>query len=87
MERKQIIGLWNGNAVATLVTEEDLMEHIKDREKYAGPWEIKHKESDYFDGRISTSFEHFAFDPFTGEKIDWKKLRIEHKQHDSGRTD
>lgn len=29
----------------------------------------------YCDGRCSTNLTRFVYDPFTGEKIDWKKIK------------
>ena len=29
----------------------------------------------YCDWRYSTNLQRFAYDPFTGEKIDWKEVR------------
>ncbi len=50
-----------------LCTIEGLEEELKHNSFYTA--------KQYCDWRYSTNLQRFAYDPFTGEKIDWKQVK------------
>lgn len=68
MTNKTIIALFYYIDDSDFVTVEDLLRRIA-----AG--DTTYTMADYTDRRKSTNITRFNYDPFTGEKIDWKLLR------------
>ena len=60
------IGIWNDYGASFLATWEDVKKYYK-----GGVYSLV----DYADGRRETNLDRFVYDPYTGEKIDWKALR------------
>lgn len=62
-----IIGMLNGYEHSQIVTVEDVRNEILNGCYYDA---IK-----YTDFRFGTNLERFTYDPYTGHKISWKKVR------------
>lgn len=71
-------------------TEDDLKEHIKNRERFVSCMREKYRESfderfwgknwsweEYCDKRVSTDLTRFNFCPWCGKKVDWRKMKHE----------
>lgn len=71
-------------------TEDDLKEHITNRERFVSHIREKYKESfdervwgktwsweEYCDKRVSTDLTRFNFCPWCGKTIDWRKMKAE----------
>ena len=82
---KHIIGMLQLADYAELATEEDVakdiindMEYNDTMNKYGyTPLKKIFNAKQYTDFRCSTNLERFKYCPECGEKIDWKKVRIE----------
>lgn len=53
---------------------------IEDLERHIARQDTVYTMADYLDRRKSTNIVRFNFDPFTGKKIDWAKLRKKYEQ-------
>ena len=68
MKDDTIIGILNDYDYETIITIEDLNEHIKD------PLCV-YTINQYCDCRYGTDLTRFSYDPYTGEKIIWKEVK------------
>jgi hypothetical protein len=64
---KTTIGVYNEwFGISIIITVEELRERLKD---------TVYTPKQFCDWRYSTSLSRFIYDPYTGEKIDWKRVR------------
>lgn len=68
MTNETIIGLFYYCDDSEFVTVDDLLRHI-------AIGDTTYTMADYTDWRRSTNITRFNFDPFTGEKVEWGRLR------------
>ena len=68
MTRKTAIGVWNDYEDTEVFTIEDLGQTIRHG------W-TDYEIDDFCDRRKSTNLTRFNYDPYTGEKIDWKEVK------------
>ena len=66
MDGKTTVGIITSFSVETLVTVDELGEYYAGQSRYTA--------EQYCDGRCATNLQRFKYDPFTGERIDWKKV-------------
>ena len=64
-----IIGMLNDYDYANIVTIKELYEHVMYDTLCV------YTLAQYCDRRCATDLTRFTYDPFTGEKIDWKEVR------------
>ena len=67
MKEQNTIGILNGYSHDELCTIGELREHISTGGTVFKPHQ-------YCDWRYNTDLRRFSFDPYTGEKIDWKEV-------------
>lgn len=68
MNQDTIIGIYNDYERSYLITIFDLAADIKRGWTHYTP-------KQYCDWRYNTNLERFVYNPYTGEKIDWKEVR------------
>lgn len=68
-EYNPTIGMWFDYGDTRTITRNELENELLSTTSYS----LK----DFYDRRVSTNLERFNYDPYTGEKIDWKRLRDE----------
>ena len=61
------IGLWNDYEASFIVDVADLKKKLET----CHTWTVEQ----YCDRRFSTNLVMFVYDPFTGVKIDWKRVK------------
>ena len=66
MTGKNAVGIFTSFGVGTLCTIDELGERFAGQSRYTA--------KQYCDFRYSTNLQRFKYDPFTGEKIDWKEV-------------
>ena len=69
MKESNYIGFLHSN-----IFHEELVT-IGDLKEYLAKGNTVYKANQYCDWRYSTSLTRFVFDPYTGEKINWKEVR------------
>lgn len=62
-----IIGIFTSFSCESLCTIDELGERLAGQSRYTA--------KQYCDFRYSTNLQRFRYDPFTGEKIDWKEVK------------
>lgn len=67
MNENTTIGIITSFDVESLCTIEELGERFAGQSRYTA--------QQYCDSRCNTNLQRFVYDPFTGEKIDWKQVR------------
>ena len=67
MTRQTIIGVLTNFSVESLCTIDELGEYLAGQSRYTA--------QQYCDARYATNLQRFKYDPFTGEKIDWGKVK------------
>lgn len=72
MTNETIIGILYFTDDCEFVTVGDLLRHI-------ARGDTVYTMNDYTDWRRSTDITRFRFDPFTGEKVEWGRLRKKFK--------
>lgn len=65
-DKNTVIGIWNDYDDTREINVEELGEMIK----YGT--DVVYNSSQFCDRRCSTNLTRFNFDPYTGDKIDWK---------------
>ena len=67
MNGETTIGILTSFSVESLYNIDELGEYLAGQSRYTA--------EQYCDFRYATNLQRFKYDPFTGEKIDWKKVK------------
>lgn len=67
MTGQTTIGILTSFDVESLYNIDELGEYLAGQSRYTA--------KQYCDLRYATNLQRFKYDPFTGEKIDWKKVK------------
>ena len=67
MTGQTTIGILAGFSFESLCSIDELGEYLAGQSRYTA--------EQYCDFRYSTNLQRFNYDPYTGERIDWKKVR------------
>lgn len=80
MSGKTTIGIFNDYERSYIITVNELIEEIE-RSKNSIYLKLNWDWSQFCDFRYNTCLQRFLYDPYTGEKINWKELKNNYKKY------